>query len=291
MTATTSFTSNYITVLDREVHYTEWGAKDAINGHVMCWHGLLRTCRDFDTIAAALAASNYHVICVDVIGRGLSQWSPAPEAEYNVAFYAKLAAALADALDLAQVSWIGTSMGGIIGYFAASTTSLKGRIKKLVLNDIGPFVNPVAIERINSYCRLPIVFNRFTELEAFLSAAYKPFGIECKELMRSLIEHGVRRTPDGKYSTHYDIRVVEYVAVGSGGSGVAGVDPWDVYDAVTCPTLVLRGENSDLLLPGTLEEMTRRGPKATAVTISGCGHAPALHTEEQIALVADFLAK
>jgi pimeloyl-ACP methyl ester carboxylesterase len=282
--------SKYVTVLNRELHYTEWGPPDASRGHVVCCHGLLRTCRDFDILAAALADAAYHVVCVDVVGRGLSQWSPEPAEEYNCGFYAKLAAALLDALSMDRVAWVGTSMGGIIGYYAAATTLAHGgRITKLLLNDIGPVVNPVAIERIFSYCRTPIVCDRFTELEAILSAAYKPFGIECPVLMRRLIESGVRRTPEGKYTPHYDPRVVDCLAVGSGGTGVAGVDPWDLYDKVACPTIVLRGVNSDLLLPATVEEMATRGPKARCVTINGCGHAPALHTPPQIAVVLSFL--
>ena len=277
-------------MLDREVHYTEWGPQNAQKGHVMCWHGLMRTCRDFDIVAAALAGDGYHVVCVDVIGRGLSQWSPAPEAEYNCGFYAKLAVAVMDALALNTVAWIGTSMGGIIGYVAAATTLHgTGRLKKLLLNDIGPFVPPAATERILSYCKHAIVCDRFTELEKIMSAAYTPFGIQCTEMMRRLVEHGVRRTPDGKFTPHYDRKIVDALGVGAGGTGIADVDPWALFDKIECPTIVLRGIDSDLLLRETVLEMAGRGPKPPCITIEGCGHAPALHTPVQIAVVLRFL--
>ena len=129
-----SFTSNYIACEGRELHYTEWGSQHAET--VIAWHGLARTGRDMDDIAQHLS-QRYRVICPDTIGRGLSQWSPAPEQEYCLAFYVKLAAALVDGLGIERFHWLGTSMGGAIGIVAAAT-ALQGRIRRLVLNDNGP---------------------------------------------------------------------------------------------------------------------------------------------------------
>ena len=126
--------SRYLRCAGRELHYTEWGAADA--PPVIMWHGLARTGRDFDDLAQALA-DDYRIICPDAIGRGLSQWSPDPVAEYQLDFYATLARALADGLSLARVRWVGTSMGGATGMHAAATT-LRNRISHLVVNDIGP---------------------------------------------------------------------------------------------------------------------------------------------------------
>ena len=100
------------------------GAPDA--PPVIMWHGLARTGRDFDELAQALA-DDYRIICPDAIGRGLSQWSPDPVAEYRLDFYARLAGALADRLGLARLRWVGTSMGGATGMHAAATT-LRDRI-------------------------------------------------------------------------------------------------------------------------------------------------------------------
>jgi pimeloyl-ACP methyl ester carboxylesterase len=211
--------------------------------------------------------------------------------------------AILETLGVDSAAWVGTSMGGIIGYFAAAKTNGKEeaignrrrgpRITRLLLNDIGPSINPVSIEKIRLYGTAPLVADRFTQLEASLAAIYTSplsFGIDSPELMRSLVEHGMRRMPDGQFTPHYDPNVVESIAVGNG-TGVAGVDTWALYDKVECPTLVLRGANSELLLPEVVEEMGRRGPRARCVVIPQCGHAPALHTAEQIAVVVGFLAE
>jgi pimeloyl-ACP methyl ester carboxylesterase len=165
-------TSNYLTCLGREIHYTEWGP-----GHpetVVAWHGLARTGRDFDDLAGHLS-SRWRVICPDTIGRGLSQWSPAPKEEYCLAFYVKLAAALLDGLGVARCHWIGTSMGGSIGTLGAAT-ALRGRIQRLVLNDNGPALAPAAIERIRAYAGSPSSFATVTELEKYFRTIYVPFG-------------------------------------------------------------------------------------------------------------------
>ena len=131
-----SFTSQYLTCEGRELHYTEWGAQHGET--VIAWHGLARTCRDMDDVAEHLAR-RYRVICPDTIGRGLSQWSPDPEREYCLAFYEKLALALVDQLGLDRFHWLGTSMGGAIGTRCAAG-ALRGRVRRLILNDSGPEV-------------------------------------------------------------------------------------------------------------------------------------------------------
>ena len=134
-------TSHYLTVEGRELHVTQWGAQHAET--VVAWHGLARTGRDMDDLAAHLS-QRWRVICPDTLGRGLSQWSPDPKAEYNLAFYVKLAAGLLDQLGIARCHWLGTSMGGAIGTLAAAG-ALRGRIQRLVLNDNGPSLAPAAI--------------------------------------------------------------------------------------------------------------------------------------------------
>ena len=153
--------SHYLGCLGRELHYTEWGAQHEQT--VLAWHGLARTGRDMDDIAAHLA-QRWRVICPDTIGRGLSQWSPLPDQEYCLAFYAQLATALVDQLGIEQLHWLGTSMGGAIGCRAAAGP-LRGRIRRLVLNDIGPQLAPAAVERIRTYAGRPPAFATVTELE------------------------------------------------------------------------------------------------------------------------------
>ncbi|HPG03789.1 MAG TPA: alpha/beta hydrolase, partial [Rhodoblastus sp.] len=156
--------SKYVTILDRELHYVEWG--DPAKRKLVLWHGLARTGRDFDDLAEALC-EDWHIVAPDTIGRGLSQWSPSPQTEYCLDFYGKLATAFVDALGWQEFDWVGTSMGGAIA-LRAGAGPLAGRFQKLVLNDIGPELNPAAIERIRSYAGKPPRFDRVSELEAYL---------------------------------------------------------------------------------------------------------------------------
>ena len=275
-----SFTSNYLVCEGREIHYTEWGA-----GHphtVIAWHGLARTGRDMDDIAAHLA-SRFRVICPDTIGRGLSEWSPAPEKEYCLDFYARVAVSLLEQLGVREAHWLGTSMGGALGIRLAAGP-LKGRIRRLVLNDIGPKLGPAAVERIRSYAGNPAQFGRVGELEHYFRTVYKPYGWLSEEQWRRLTETSVRRTIDGKVTPHYDPKMVMQFT-----HHPNDYDQWEAWDAIDVPTLCLRGETSDLLLPEVAEAMRSRGPRAVVVTIPGCGHAPALNVPEQIALVERFL--
>lgn len=274
-----SYSSNYLVCEGRELHYTEWGAGHADT--VIAWHGLARTGRDMDEIAAHLS-TRYRVICPDTIGRGLSQWSPVPEQEYCLAFYGRLAVALMDSLGVREAHWIGTSMGGALGIHLAAG-ALRDRIRRLVLNDIGPKLGESAVARIRAYAGNPAQFDRLSELEQYFRTVYKPFGWLSDEQWRRLAETSARRTAEGKVTPHYDPKMVLQFECHPN-----DYDLWDAYDAIDVPTLCLRGETSDLLLADTSEEMRKRGPRAVVVTIPGCGHAPALNVPDQLALVERF---
>ena len=276
----TDFESRYLQCEGREIHFTEWGA--AHERAVIAWHGLARTGRDMDEVAARLAP-RYRVICPDTIGRGLSQWSPRPEVEYCLEFYGRLAVSLADQLGLATFHWLGTSMGGAIGIHLAAG-ALKGRIRRLILNDIGPKLGESAVQRIRSYAGSPAQFDRVSELEQYFRTIYKPYGWLSDEQWRRLAETSARRTADGKVTPHYDPRMVLQFE-----RHPDDYDQWEEWDSIDVPTLCLRGETSDLLLADVAEEMRRRGPRAVVVTIPGCGHAPALNVPDQLALVERFL--
>jgi len=273
-------TSNYLNVEGRELHYMEWGAGRPET--VIAWHGLARTGRDMDEVAAHLSP-RYRVVCPDTIGRGLSQWSPQPEKEYCLAFYGRLAVGLMDALGVRTAHWLGTSMGGALGIHLAAG-ALKGRIRRLVLNDIGPELGEAAVERIRTYAGNPAQFERVSELEQYFRTIYKPFGWMSDEQWRRLTESSTRRAPEGKVTPHYDPKMVLQFS-----HHPNDYDLWQAWDAIDVPTLCLRGENSDLLLPDVAQEMRRRGPRAEVVTIAGCGHAPALNVPEQLQLIERFL--
>ncbi|MEK6245870.1 MAG: alpha/beta hydrolase [Pseudomonadota bacterium] len=271
--------SHYLVCEGREIHYTEWGAGNP--GTVVAWHGLARTGRDMDEIAAHLSF-RYRVICPDTIGRGLSQWSPAPEKEYCLDFYARLALSMVDQLGIRELHWLGTSMGGAIGIRLAAG-ALKGRIRRLILNDIGPKLGDAAVSRIRSYAGDPSQFDRVSELEQYFRTIYKPYGWLSDEQWRRLTETSARRTAEGKVTPHYDPKMAMQFTLHP-----RDYDQWDAWDAIDVPTLCLRGETSDLLLPDVAEAMRSRGPRAVVVTIPGCGHAPALNVPDQFALVERF---
>jgi pimeloyl-ACP methyl ester carboxylesterase len=271
--------SQYINCEGREIHYMEWGAEHSET--VIAWHGLARTGRDMDDIAAHLA-QRYRVICPDTIGRGLSQWSPDPAHEYCMAFYTRLALSLVNQLGIDQMHWLGTSMGGAIGMVAAAG-ALRGRIRKLVLNDNGPQLADAAIARIRGYAGNPPAFPTVGELELYFRTVYKPYGWLSDAQWRRLTETSTRRLPDGRVTPHYDpAMVMQFIHHGN------DYLRWDEWDSLDIPVLCLRGESSDLLLPETADQMRQRGPRAVVVEIPGCGHAPALNTAEHYALVERF---
>ena len=272
--------SRYLTCESREIHVTEWG--DESLPPLIAWHGLARTGRDMDALAAHLAP-RWRVICPDTIGRGLSQWSPYPAKEYCLAFYSRIAVSLLDQLGLQTVHWLGTSMGGAIGLHAAAG-ALRGRIVKLVLNDMGPEIAAAAVERIRSYAGSPPAFATVQELERYFRTIYKPYGWLSDEQWRLLTETSTRRLPDSRVTPHYDPAMVQQFI-----HHPLDYTQWAAWDSLTLPVLCLRGETSDLLLPETADAMRERGPRAVVVTIPGCGHAPALNTPEQFALVERFL--
>ena len=195
-------TSHYATCAGYEIHYMEWGARDA--PVVIAWHGLARTGRDMDELAAHLAP-RYRVICPDTLGRGLSQWARAPHDEYRLSFYARIAASLFDQLGIEKAHWVGTSMGGAIGTVCASglfEPQLKGRITSLLLNDNAPRLADAALERIKAYAGHPPAFDTVMELEAFFRQVYKPYGWLSDAQWRRLTESSTRRLADGLSLIH-----------------------------------------------------------------------------------------
>ena len=284
-----SFTSNYIRCAGLEIHYTDWGHAD--KGTVIAWHGLARTGRDMDELAAYLSERGWRVICPDTVGRGLSQWSSRPDEEYCLRFYARLARELLDGLGLQAVHWVGTSMGGAIGTLCAgglAEPALKGRILSLVLNDNAPELAQPAIERIRAYAGQPPAFDTVTELEAFFRQVYKPYGWLSEAQWRRLAETSTRRLPDGRITPHYDPAMVRQFIVHPDDYLI-----WAHYDAIEVPVLLLRGAESDLVLQDTVPRMRARGPGARGllqtIEVPGCGHAPALNVPQQLDWVTGFI--
>jgi pimeloyl-ACP methyl ester carboxylesterase len=262
------------------VVYTEWPGPSGAPT-LLCVHGLTRNGKDFDTIAESLSA-HYRVICPDMPGRGRSESLKNP-AEYGYPLYVQNCAALIARLDVDSVDWLGTSMGGIIGMIIASQP--RNPIRKLVLNDIGPYLAKEGLERIASYVGLDPTFESFEAFEEALRKLAAPFGPLTDEQWRKMAADMVERKPGGGWGFAYDPRIADAFKAGP----IKDVDMWPMWDTIRSPTLVLRGADSDLLTHETAEEMTRRGPKAKLIELSGIGHAPALVSEDQIDAIRDFL--
>ena len=261
------------------VRWHEWGPADG--RPVVCVHGLTRNGRDFDVLAAALAAEGRRVICLDVPGRGISAWLPLGS-QYIVPVYVGLIAPLL--AQLGEYDWVGTSMGGLIGMGLSGIPGAGPR--RMVLNDIGPFVPVASLERIRDYLSQPQAeYGSIEQVDAYLRRVHAPFGPLTDAEWRHLATHSAHRTPTGTWRLHYDPRIVEPMGVGP----LADVDLWALWPWVAArPTLVVRGESSDLLLAEDALKMAA-SPNVTLATIPGCGHAPALMEENQVRLILDFL--
>ena len=263
------------------IAYLEWG-DPAGDNVLVCVHGLTRCARDFDNFARAMADC-YRVICPDVAGRGHSDWLADPMA-YAIPQYVADMVTLIARLDVEKVDWVGTSMGGLIGMGLAAQPG--NPIAKLVLNDAGPVVTKVSLERIATYVGVAPQFPNLDAAIQYIRAVSATFGPHTDAEWRFLTEVVVRREADGSYRMHYDPKLAEPF---KHSMPEGDLELWPLYDAIRVPMLVLRGELSDLLTRQTCEQMAVRGPRAKVVEIAGVGHAPTLMHPDQIAIVRGFL--
>ncbi|HUO43739.1 MAG TPA: alpha/beta hydrolase [Burkholderiales bacterium] len=282
------------------LHYTDWG--DPRNPRVVIGvHGLTRNCRDFDFLAERLAP-DCRVVCPDVVGRGDSDWLPDKQ-DYGLPQYlsdtatllarvvfwpprrwlVRLGDLLRQRHSTRSLCWVGTSMGGVIGMLLAAQPG--SPIRKLVVNDVGPLIPRAFLDRIGGYITADPRFRTFEELRDYVRRISAPFGPLTDAQWNHLTRHNARQHADGSWSMKYD----PGIGLPFRGKPMADIDLWKMWDAITCQTLVLRGTESDLLLPEIADEMRKRGPRPRIVEFSGVGHAPMLLTEDQIAPVRDFL--
>ena len=262
--------------------YREWG--DADNPRVLvCVHGLTRNACDFDDLARALCR-DYRVVCPDVVGRGRSEWLADPAA-YGFPQYVADMMVLLARLDVEQVHWVGTSMGGLIGMFIAAQPD--SPISRLLLNDVGPVITPESLRRIGEYVGKAPRFPDMAAAEKYIRAVSAPFGALSDAQWRRLTESSVKLTEGGQYAMIYD------PAIGKPFEQAylihQPVDLWPIYEAIRCSTLVVRGAQSDLLTTETHAAMGQRGPRAQLAEIPNVGHAPMFMEEGQIAVVRNFL--
>jgi pimeloyl-ACP methyl ester carboxylesterase len=263
--------------------YVEWGAPD--NPRVLvCVHGLTRNGRDFDDLARAMA-SDYRVLCPDIVGRGRSDWLPAGT-HYVVPQYVADLMVLIARSGAETVDWVGTSLGGLIGIAIASQP--QSPIGRLVLNDVGPRLGAESLHRIAQYLGLAPVFADHAAAELFIRMSGAAFGKLSDAQWRHLTDFSIRPHAGGGCELRYD------PAIGSAFRSALqkhDIELWPLWEAISAPTLVLRGAESDLLSVDTLVRMKTSGPRPEVVEFAGVGHAPVLMDFEQIEPVRDFLLR
>jgi len=275
--------------------YWQWGNPQAAHV-VLCVHGLSRQGRDFDVLAQALCArggDRLRVVCPDVVGRGRSDWLQDPTG-YQVPFYAADMLVLLAALKPAVLDWVGTSMGGLIGLALCGQDKLPlpAPVRRLVLNDVGPVLEWQALQRIGNYLGEPVRFASLEQAADALRVISASFGPHTREQWLALTRPMIKPTADGAggFLLHYDPAIaVPFQAITQESAAQGETTLWQLYDAITADTLLLRGAESDLLSPRTAQAMTQRGPRARLVEFAGVGHAPTLVAPDQVQTVCDFL--
>lgn len=263
------------------IAYAEWGDPGA-GGAVVCVHGLTRNGRDFDALASALAGKGMRVACPDMVGRGRSGRLADPMG-YGPPQYLQDLTALIARLGAEEIDWVGTSMGGILGMLLAAMPGTP--IRRLVLNDVGPFVPKAPLALIATYVGETPVFASVEEVERHMRRVYGGFGRLSDGEWRHMALHEARPAEGGGFTLGYD----PGIAVPIRAAPRADVDMWPVWDRIRCPVMVVRGAASDVLPAGVAAEMARRGPGAEIFEVPDAGHAPALMAADQIDAVTAFL--
>ncbi|MGC8702329.1 MAG: alpha/beta fold hydrolase [Thiomonas sp.] len=264
--------------------YWEWGDPDC-DDVVVCVHGLTRQGRDFDVLAQALQAGR-RVVCPDLPGRGESDWLDNP-ALYQVPQYMADLVTLLARLRARRLAWVGTSLGGLIGIGLAGLRH--SPIERLVLNDVGPALDPRGLMRIASYVGRKMHFDTPEQAAASLREISEGFGPHTPEQWMALTRPMLRPEAQG-WRLHYDPALSQPFTASTAQAIAAGeVALWQAFDQITAPTLVLRGADSDILNRQTAQAMAQRGPKARVVELPGVGHAPTLVQDDQVRIVRDFL--
>ena len=281
--------------------YWRWG--DAHARHVVvCVHGLTRQGRDFDRLAQGLLAQSpepLQIICPDVVGRGRSDWFGDPTL-YQVPQYAADLLAMLGQIQqqlgpdqpMQTLDWVGTSMGGLIGMVLAGQPGLPlpCPIRRIVLNDVGPAITWASVQRMQGFVGQFGQYRDLDEAAAALWTLSQGFGPVQPEVWREMSAHMTRPGTNGQLTLHYDPSIgVSVRALTAEATAAGEAALWALYDQIKANTLLIRGQDSDLLTPKTAEEMSQRGPRALLETWPGCGHAPTLTTQDQIAVVTRFL--
>ncbi len=279
-----SFVSRYYTSPDGlRLHYRDYAGPSSPRLTVVCIPGLTRNARDFEDLAPHLAQT-YRVICVELRGRGLSEYAKDPMT-YVPPTYVRDVAALFKAANLAHVALIGTSLGGIISMVLAAT--MPAKILGVVLNDIGPEISPEGLARIASYVGQTKPITNWEEAAAAIQMIDGNIfpDYDTDETWQKMARRRFVESEEGVFRPDYDLNISKPFA-----SSSAAVNLWPFFTALKrIPALAIRGETSDLLSPAVFAQMKKVVPKLRQVTVPNRGHAPYLDEPEAIAAIDIFL--
>jgi pimeloyl-ACP methyl ester carboxylesterase len=263
------------------LHYTEFGRRDNPRV-VVCAHGYSGNARDFDFLGRALA-KDARVICIDIAGRGASDWLATP-LQYHFGQFLSDINELVSHLGVKRIDWVGTSMGGLLGMLLASQPA--SPVRSLVMNDIGAFVPMDALRAIGKNLHAPARFATLEDVEAHMRRTHAEWGEITDAQWRHFAMHGSRPLEGGGLRLHFDPKIARLVAPYL---IAPGVFLWDAWYRVSCEVLLVRGEDSAVFPESIARAMLGVKPGTRLARIPGCGHAPSLMASSQIALVRDFL--
>jgi pimeloyl-ACP methyl ester carboxylesterase len=265
------------------IAYTDWGPLKE-EAAVLCLHGLTRQGRDFDYLAATLARHGRRVVCPDLPGRGRSDRLPSAF-HYVFPQHCADAAVMIAATASAQVDWVGTSIGGLIGIVLAGLTG--NPIRRLVINDIGPSVPAAAAFRIREkLTRMPQQFATFDSALDYFRNDSSTYGDLEDHHWAHITHHSIEWV---KEHSHYRVNLDKNVAYAFNMFQYFGMPLWHFWKNIRVPVLILAGEKSDFLPLALAEEMKSQNSNARLLPVPGVGHMPMLMQPDQITPIVDFL--
>ena len=263
------------------LYLRDYGREDGPGLPLLCLSGLARNSKDFAPFAERVSQTGRRILCLDYRGRGRSAYDPDP-ANYAPPTYLNDVRHVLAALGVHRVIVLGASLGGILGmgFGAAMPTVIAG----LIMNDVGPVVSTDGFGRIRDYLSADRPHDDWESAIADLQTVFNNHAFTPEE-WRTVAEGTFRRGDDGKLHFDWDVKIYQNLE-----KAEDIPDLWPYFRSIRhVPALVLRGEQSDILRPETLHEMTAAHPDLRAVTIPRAGHTPTLTEPSSIEAIDDFL--
>lgn len=267
-----------------KMSYTSWGNPETCDKTLLCVHSLNRNGRDFDFIGKHFAKLGYYVVAPDIVGRGNSDYLLNPLG-YNIPYYVNDILVLINALQLKNIHFLGTSMGGIIGMGIVALPT--NPIQKLILNDIGAEVEMAGLMRIAAYTGTSVDFADYTSAKQYIISTSLDFGNLPDHVWEFLCRISLQKNVLARYEIKRDIKLSFNFKAATATPG--NLMLWDYWKLVKIPTLVIRGANSDLLSVATIEKMQTTHPNTSYAEIANCGHAPYLYDDSHFSIIGNFL--